>query len=373
MILRQTSLSANIVQFCRFLRSRSFTLSVEEEATALDAMQFINYTDRQIFKLALKTVLCRNRKELNEFDILFIEYWKELSKAIDAKLKPDTKPTLKPVSRDASFKSLQSWLNGNRNNEIEQKASYSTGQNLLQKDFSVVPGEELQELMQSIRALSKRMATHLNRRYQKSTKTKLPDLRRSLRKNMRYGGELFHIVFKKPRRNRTKLVILSDVSKSMDLYASFLLQFMFAFQQVYSRIETFSFSTSLQHITPLLKQHDFSAALQVLTAQSEGWSGGTKIGESLDHFSKEYALKVLDKRTIVIILSDGWDTGSIPLLEFNMELIHKKSKKVIWLNPLAGYSLYKPEVAGMQAALPFVDIFAAVYNVESLQKLVKWL
>lgn len=373
MIKRQTSLSKNIVQFCRFLRQNAFTLSVEEEATALDAIEFINCSAPQVFRLALKTVLCRNRNELSVFDTLFHEYWKELGKAVDSKVKTKTKPVLKPAIKDASFKSLESWLNGNRNKEIEQTASYSISESLSQKDFSTVPAEELHELMQSIKALSRRLAAHLNRRYEKSGKISLPDLRRTLRKNMRHGGELLEIAFRKPKRNRTKLVVLCDVSKSMDLYAKFLLQFMYAFQQVYSRIQTFAFSTSLQCITPLLKQHDFKTALHVLSTKSNSWSGGTRIGESLQKFVEEYASRVLDKRTIVIILSDGWDTGEISLLERSMEYIKNKSKKVIWLNPLAGYSSYRPDVAGMKAAMPYIDVFAPMHNADSFRRLGAWL
>ena len=181
------------------------------------------------------------------------------------------------------------------------------------------------------------------------------------------------IAFRKPKRNRTKLVIICDTSRSMELYAAFLLQFMYAFQHVYSRVETFAFSTSLQHITNLLKQNDFYAAMRVLSAQNEGWSGGTRIGKSLAEFVKNHATKALDKKTIVIIMSDGWDTGDLDLLHQSMETMHSRCKKLIWLNPLAGYADYKPHVAGMRTALPFTDIFAAVHNAESLKSLSKWL
>src|SRR5687768_6760951 len=299
MITRQTSLSKNIVQFCRYLRSYNFTLSVEEESTALDALQFIDYTNQDVFKLTLKTVLCKSQNELQEFDTLFNDYWKELRNAVDSKIK--TKPALKQGAQDASFKSLKSWLNGNRNEDIEQIASYSFHENLAQKDFSTVTADELNELMRSIKALSKRLAARLNRRYEKSDKINLPDLRKTLRKNMRHGGELIEIAFRKPKRNRTKLVVLCDVSKSMDLYAKFLLQFMYALQQVYSRIETFTFGTALQHTTHLLKQNDFATTINLLSSQSNSWSGGTRIGESLDSFVKDHGSRSLDKRTIVII------------------------------------------------------------------------
>ena len=204
-------------------------------------------------------------------------------------------------------------------------------------------------------------------------KIDMPDLRQTLRKNLRCGGELLDIVHRKPKRNRVKLVLLCDVSRSMELYSVFLIQFMYAFQQVYRRMETFVFSTSLKRITPVLKQKNFREALHLLGSEKSGWAGGTRIGESLDAFVKDYAKKLVDSKTIVIILSDGWDTGNIDALKKNMEYIHNKSKKLIWLNPLAGYSAYRPDVAGMKAAMPYIDAFAPVHNAESLRRLGKLL
>ncbi|HXL58736.1 MAG TPA: VWA domain-containing protein, partial [Chitinophagaceae bacterium] len=296
-ISRQTSLSKNIVQFCRFLRQKGFALSVEEEADALNALQYIDSSSRDIFRLALKATCCRSKSQLHEFDRLFNEYWKEIDKAVDSKIKTESKQVMK--SQAVSFKSLKSWLNGNLNEEKEEMASYSMQENLSQKDFASVPDDEVDELMRYIKALSKRLAAHINRRYEKDKRISLPDLRRTLRKNMRRGGELIEIAFHKPKRNRTKLIVLCDVSKSMDLYAAFLLQFMYAFQQVYSGVETFAFSTSLQCITNLLKQNDFTEAMRVLNSQSSSWSGGTRIGESLNSFVKEYSKHVLNKHSIV--------------------------------------------------------------------------
>src|SRR4030095_6754272 len=105
-------------------------------------------------------------------------------------------------------------------------------------------------------------------------------------------------------------------------------------------------------------------SMRILSNQNEGWSGGTRIGESLDKFLREYSNRLLDKRSIVIIISDGWDTGDVSLVTQSMEKIHKRSKKVIWLNPLAGYAKYQPEAAGMQAAIKHVDVFAPVHNAD---------
>jgi uncharacterized protein with von Willebrand factor type A (vWA) domain len=373
MIKRLTSISKNIVQFSRFLRQKGFIISAEEEATALQALQYIDYSNSQAFFLALRAIFCRSKTQLDEFDKLFREYWKEIDKAIDSKLKDEITKKPTQISQQSKLKSLKAWLHGNQNKETEEAATYSLQQNLLQKDFSAVPEDEIDELMQCIKVLSRRLAAKANRRYEPSHKTDLPDLRQTLRKNLRRGGELLDIIHRRPKRNRVKLLVLCDVSKSMELYSAFLIQFMYAFQQVYSRIETFVFSTSLKRITPILKQKNFREAMSLLSNENNGWSGGTRIGGSLDEFMKEFGEKFLDSKTIVIVLSDGWDTGDTDLIEKNLEIIHAKAKKIIWLNPLAGYIDYRPDVAGMKAAMPFIDVFAPVHNADSLRKLSRWM
>lgn len=158
----------------------------------------------------------------------------------------------------------------------------------------------------------------------------------------------------------------------MDLYSQFLLQFSYAFQQNYRRIETFTFSTDLQRITPLLRGLDFQTALEGLQQQPLGWSGGTRIGVSLASLCQNYR-RLLTRQTIVIILSDGMDTGEIDLLSMSMHTIHRRVARVIWLNPLAGRPGYTPSARGMEAALPYIDVFASAHNVDSLRLLARYL
>jgi uncharacterized protein len=373
MILRQTSLSANVVQFCRFLRQKNFTIGIDEEAVTLRALQFIEYTDPSAFRLALRTTLCRSKTQVWEFDTLFNDYWKQVEKAVDSKAKEASSGKKPTVSQPAQFKSLKTWLHGNRNDGTEETATYSIRENLSQKNFSAIPGEEVDELMQTIRSLSKRLAAKTNRRYKFSHQINIPDLRQTLRKNMRTGGELLELAYRKPKRNRVKMVLLCDISKSMELYTAFFIQFMYAFQQVYGRMETFTFGTSLKRVTPHLREKNFREALQLLGAEDNNWEGGTRIGESLNSFVEVYSKKMLDPKTMVIILSDGWDKGNMDILKKNMGLIKARSKKIIWLNPLAGFASYRPDTAGMQTAMPFIDVFAPAHNAESLRRLGKWL
>jgi uncharacterized protein with von Willebrand factor type A (vWA) domain len=372
-ILRRTSLSANIVQFCRYLRVQNFTIGPDDEALSLQAMQLVDFIDPSIFHLVLKSSFCKSKIETEEFDTLFTAYWKDIGQAVDAKIKKRVEKKQLPAFQPAAFKSLKTWLHGNRNEETEEISTYSYYENLSRKDFSAVPNEDVDELMRIIKELAKRLAAKRGKRYSLSQKNVVPDLRQTLRQNLRWGGELLELAWRKPKRNRVKLVMLCDVSKSMELYTAFLIQFVFAFQQVYKRIETFTFGTSLKRITSLLKNNNFGDALHLLSVEENGWEGGTRIGESLDVFVNLYSKRLLDSKTVVLIVSDGWDKGNSDLLKKNMEFIHEKAKTIIWLNPLAGFESFQPEVVGMQIAMPFIDVFQSVHNVESLRRLGKLL
>ncbi|MBC6492212.1 VWA domain-containing protein [Flavihumibacter stibioxidans] len=375
MISRQTSLAKNIILFCRFLRTKGYAIGPPEENLLLLALAEINIGSKQEYQLAMRATLCKSQKELEQFDDLFRQFWKELDKAVDAKEKqvPEKKQEKPKPGPDASFRALQTWLHGNRNKDTEETATFSTRENLARKDFSNIPDDELYSLQQYLRTIARKLSVKANRRHEPSGKTRQPDLRRTLRKNLRRGGELLDIVYRRPKKNRMKLVILCDASRSMELYTAFLLQFLYAFQQVFNRVETFVFSTGLKRITSQLKQQEFSDTKKILGTEKLGWSGGTRIGACLADFVREYADNLLDKKTIVIILSDGWDTGDPHEIAGALSAIHNKSKKIIWLNPLAGHSGYQPDTAGMQAALPYIDVLAAAHNADSLKKLGNWL
>ncbi|MCI0662588.1 MAG: VWA domain-containing protein, partial [Acidobacteria bacterium] len=163
-------------------------------------------------------------------------------------------------------------------------------------------------------------------------------------------------------------VVICDVSGSMDLYSRILLQFVYGLQNSFARMETFVFSTSLERVTAHLKERTFKHVLQRLAANVRGWSGGTLIGRSIADFNSNWT-GMVDKRTIVIILSDGWDTGEPDELAQALAYLKRRAGKLIWLNPLLGNPGYQPLVRGLQAALPQIDVFAPLHNLESLRKL----
>lgn len=377
MITRKTSLSANIVSFCRFLRQKGFTIGPAEETDALLALEKLAPFHRsEAMQLCLKAALARTLAQQIQFDELYTQYWRELEKAVNSKRKDEPNraaPPKRKKNQAPSLQSIKNWLQGNRQKEEIAMAAYSMQEVRSRKDFSAFNDEELWEVERLIHAIARALALKQSRRRKTVNRLAQLDLRRTLRLNMRRGGEILDLAYYDPARNRQQIVLICDVSKSMDLYSRFLIQFIYAFQNAYRRIETFVFSTSLHRVTQQLKQREFDLALRELSESVPGWSGGTKIGESLDTFVQKYAGKLLNKQSIVLIMSDGWDTGNTDLLADSMRKIQKKAAKVIWLNPLAGNPKYEPVVQGMQAAMPFIDVFAPAHNVESLRAIGKLL
>ncbi|MDI9880238.1 vWA domain-containing protein [Flectobacillus longus] len=372
MIHRKTSLSENIVTFCRFLREHGFSISVQDETTALEALAYISYQNRLDFQTALAITLVKKVQQLEVFNRLFEDYWKELEKALDSKIKDGKSKSNRPIkSEEQAFNSLKSWLNGNRQNKEEQMAAYSPNESFGQKNFANIPSDEIAEMMTSIQTLSRTLARAIARREQATRARKQFHFSRTIRKNMRSGGELIELAFRKPKKNRLKLVLLCDVSKSMDLYSAFFIQFMYAFQKVYQKIETFIFSTQIARITNELNTNHFNEVKANFSEKINIWSGGTKIGQSLAQFNQDFGKRYVNNQTVVIILSDGWETGNPEILSDAMETLHKQAHKILWLNPLAGNPNFQANTVGMQAAMPYINHFAPVHNLESLKQLWK--
>ena len=373
MIQRHTDLTANVVAFCRYLRDHGFRLGPEEEATALRAASLVTPRDRATFALALQVSLTRSVQEVGQFTELFEKYWRELESALNSKIKDDaSKKSKYQQNTQPSFDALKSWLHGNKNTDETETATHSATETLSRQDFSLIPADQLADLERLLREVSQSLARKVSRRREKTWRAREFDLRNTLRRNLRRGGELVEIAYKRPRCNRLRLVVLADVSKSMDLYSAFLIQFLYAFQRVFRHTETFVFSTDLHRVTAELKEQNFRQDLQKLAGRDTGWSGGTRIGGSLQRFVTDYG-RLLNRETIVVVLSDGWDTEQPELLADALRRIRQKARKVIWLNPLAGQPGYEPRTAAMQAALPHVDVFASAHNVASLRALGKWL
>ena len=373
-------LSANLVGFCRHLRQNGLRSGMEEQMDALRALKEVDLEHASAFRMALLTTLAKSAQEQEIFDEHFHSFWyvwesaENLHQRFKAKKEEPAAVEVGTRQKKQSFVSLNDWLGVTETVEEEKEAAgYSPFETDSERDFSTFQAEELTEVMRLINEIGKTLATRFSRRTMNSKNRGLIDLRRTMRLSLRRGGEILDLAHYQRRRQRLKLVLLCDVSKSMDLYSHFLIQFIYAFQCVYRRIETFVFSTSLHRITESLHKEELQDALDQLSGTVPDWSGGTKIGVSLEQFVGKYGLKLVDSQTVVLIISDGWDTGEVDLLENNMRFLQKHARNVIWLNPLKGSPGYEPTTRGMQVALPHVDIFASAHNLNSLRKLVRQL
>jgi uncharacterized protein with von Willebrand factor type A (vWA) domain len=375
MIQRQTSLTANIVAFCRYLRENGFNIGPLEEQDALTAMEIIApYSDPADMQLCLQTALCRSPQQLKIFPELYKKYWRQLDRAVDSKTKEveeqKEKPTTAPTQKPPSLQSIKNWLYGNRENETTETATYSTIDVFGQTTYPAFDEKELREVFFLVKKLVRKIANRRSRRYKSTQKKAQLDLKKTMRQNIIRTGELVELIYRKKKKENLKVVLLCDVSRSMELYSRFFIQFMYAFQNLFPKVRTFVFSTSLHPVSEELNSRNLDHSLKQIIEKVNNWSGGTKIGLSLSEFNNKYAHKYVTSKTLTIILSDGWDTGDAQLISDNMKNIHRRSLKVLWLNPLAGSTEWKPEVQGMKAALPFVDALLPFHGIESLQEVV---
>jgi uncharacterized protein with von Willebrand factor type A (vWA) domain len=233
----------------------------------------------------------------------------------------------------------------------------------------MIPHGDLAELERLSQRLLRRMSYRLLRRRRLSDRVGIVDFRRTIRRNLVHGGELIELRYKKQRRQRAKLVLLLDVSDSMNPYSLFLLRFAYALKRCAREVSAFVFSTRLLDISAVLNAKSWPKVLEMLSEMTTGWRGGTRIGGSLRSFNEHFGARLLSRNTAVIILSDGWDTDAPDALASELLKIKSKSRQLIWLNPLLGVPGYEPVTRGMSAALPYIDVFAPAHNLESLLQL----
>ena len=374
---RETNLvAASIVQFCQFARVRGLTAGVEQTLAALQAARAVRESNLEELALALRTALASSKEEWDLFQQLFDAFF------ADASQKPEppsaqvaetkrsigqAKASSQTLTRDAV--DVGSSVEG----EGKEVAGASAERKLQRMDFSKVPQDDLASLEEISQRLFRRMSLRLSRRLQIKELADRVDLRRTIRRSIPRGGDPIVLAFRRRKAAERRLVIFLDISGSMNAYSLFLVRFAYALHKYFRRVDTFLFSTELVEITDVLRTSDLPGVLRELSRKAAGWAGGTKIGESLQDFYRQYGRKLLSRNTVFIMLSDGWDTGEPELLAEQIRGVSDRVQKLIWLNPLLGLKDYQPVTRGMAAALPYVDVFAPAHSLESLLALEKLL
>ena len=366
----------NLLAFGRALKELGVKVSLSQVLDVSRAVEFVDLADKGDFRSLLRSNLISQKEDFPAFDMLFDCFWREqgYERVPMETLEIQGTPTESGAQDGGDEEGLEEAVAetvATENVPLENLdefsvPTYSPQELLNRKDFSEMGVEESRAIARAILLIATKIATQISRRKKLGRKGNVVDPRWTLRKNMKYGGEIIDLVNRKRRIKKTRVVLLCDVSGSMDCYSRFLIQFMYGLQNELWGVETFVFSTSLSRITHLIRTKDIANALEKISGSILGWSGGTNIGRSLHTFNRNFAPSMVTHRTVVVIISDGWDRGDVSLLEREMQDLKRRCKKIIWLNPLLASDNYEPLCKGMQAALPYLDLFLSVHNVNSL-------
>jgi uncharacterized protein with von Willebrand factor type A (vWA) domain len=221
--------------------------------------------------------------------------------------------------------------------------------------------------------LARTMRARLVRRHEVRRRGRRLDLRRTIHRSIAHGGTPIELAWRRRKVKPLRLVVLLDASGSMSLYTAFFVRFLHGVVDAFREAEAFVFHTRLAHVSPSLRDRNVTRAVDRLSLMAQGIGGGTRIGESLATFNRWHAARVINSRTAVMIVSDGYDTGEPERLAAEMRRLRRRCRRIIWLNPLIGWRDYQPTARGMRAALPYVDLFAPAHNLASLAALEPYL
>ena len=368
-------LVARIVEFVRLVREHGFQVGVREEIDALKVAQHCSVLDQQRLRWGLRSLLCGNVDEWQRFDQLFNAYWLSSNR----QTRVEYSPRARLDAREAPGRSGHGGVAeadqprpGDDSNAGKGSArgGASRQEVMTGTDFRFLSdARQMRQMEQLVERLARRMRRRLLRRQRLARQGRRVHLRRTIRNSLRYGGTPLELIFKQRRRQLPRLILLLDVSRSMSLYSYLFLRFARGVLGAFRDSHAFVYHTRLVPVTEVLRERDIDKVKEKLAIISLGWSGGTRIGECVQRFNQQYARKILGSRSIVVMVSDGYDTGPPELLAEQLGRIQRCARKIVWLNPLLGRADYQPLAGGMQASLPFIDVFASAHSVESLAAL----
>jgi hypothetical protein len=364
-------LVAQLARFAGALRARGFRVGLSEEIDATAALALVDLLDRAEVHRALRIAFRLPRDAWDLFDRLFEEYWDGRRAphhpALDQSMKRDRVPA--QWRWDGQRVRLE--MPDGRERPEGDTPGYSPEAALRRKPFEEFSEHDLAAMERLVAQLARRLATRRSRRLVPTPARGQLDLRRSFRRALASDGDFLRLARRGRPLDETSLVIFYDTSGSMDAYTRVLLAFAFALRRVVKRVEIFAFNTTLVRVTRMIAPGKVFESLASLSAGVPDWSGGTRIGACLAEFLAVHKQALIDRNTAVICVSDGLDQGDTELLERSMRELKQRAGKIIWLNPLLGDSRYRPECAGMKAALPYVDHFGPAHNLASLQGLLR--
>ncbi|MBE7637419.1 VWA domain-containing protein [Sneathiella sp. P13V-1] len=372
----------NILHFARTLRRAGLPVGPGRVIEALRAVECAGLQRRDDFYWTLHSVFVNRHDQWPLFDQAFHIFWKNpdiLKKMMDMML-PTTYLDKVSGDEDEISKRLSQALapdeapdsdNDQENEEVEINAELTTSESelLQEKDFEDMSTEELEEAKKAMQSLKLPIREVRTRRLVARSSGNRIDMRRTLRAALRSGGATIPLRYRTNIKKHPPLVIMCDISGSMSQYSRMLLHFLHAITNDRDRVHTFVFGTRLTNITRYMRYRDVDEALDAVSEKVEDWSGGTRIGSTIEEFNKYWSRRVLGQGAVVLFISDGLDRDQADILGPEMERLHKSCRQLIWLNPLLRYDGFEPKARGIKAILPHVDIFRTVHNLQSLSDL----
>ena len=389
----------HLVTFYRKLKANGVMVTLQQEIDAYRSLTHIDLFDYTDFYHTLRANLVASQKEIPPFDKVFFSHWTCPESPAEAGTCPSDEDLLgqsfdqndppldsgdkqKEITAETNHPEIKTENEATEDSvhhrpgqdaeddaEREQIPLYCPDQQLKKKDFSTFMGEDLEALKKAIIHIAEKIRILLSRRKKRNALVQYFDFRRTIRKNIRHGGDIFRFSWKAHNKEKNRIVMLCDVSGSMEMYSRFFIQFLYGLQNSLYNIETFVFSTRLSRVTAILRNREYEKALAQISKSVHDWSGGTKIGDCLYSFNRKHAPTMLYGKTVLIIISDGWDCGEEDRLREEMKRLRKFSYHIIWLNPLLSDPKFEPACMGMRTALPFLDQFLPLHNLDSLIKL----
>jgi len=378
----ESRLEEAIIVFGRFLRQAGCPIGSGEIIKAVTASSYIPIENREDFRQALKSCLIHSHKLSTLFDQLFDIYWRNpdklenvsdiLKRLYESRLAQVEMKSMKEQIEDIYQKRVEGLKNNNEEND-EQKSFdiflYSPNELLKKKRFDSYTNEELEEAKKFINNQKWVLPKRKLRRLKPGKSAKKLDIRRTIRNNIFPSQDFIRLSWKQEKIKERPLVVLMDISGSMDHYTRILMHFIHTIYSSGNKIEAFTFGTRLTRITQNLKQKNVNDSIEMINDLVKDWSGGTKIGETVQEFNHRWARRVLGNGAVVLVITDGWDTGNTKQLSQEFDRLYRSCYRLIWLNPNLGYQDFEPITAGVQIIMKYVDDFLPIHNLNCLTDL----
>lgn len=363
-----TPVEVMAVAFARLLRGADVDVPLGRLLTFVESLDRLGVSDRRSVYWSARTTLLSRPEDQEIFDRAFASFWEGVTPAVSEPAVHSVQLLLDDPDADVG-EDVGEDEDGDHDGEL-QAVRFSRVEVLSKKDFAECTDEEMAELAELFDQLAISAARRKSRRLVRGRQKRgRPDLERTARLAMRTGGEPIRRYFREPDTRPRRLVLLVDISGSMEPYARGLLRFAHAAVAGRARVEAFTFGTRLTRVTRELASRDPDRALARASESVEDWSGGTRIGESLRRFNDEWGVRGTARGALVVILSDGWDRGEPDELAAEMARLKRVAYRIVWVNPLKHTPGYAPLARGMAAALPYVDEFMEGHSLDSLRDL----